>query len=67
MKRLSELVDEALVAELKVALVRGDFPRIELEHAMEFLLTDGIIPTSGLPVSSILKLEDWVRARARAA
>ena len=67
MRPLSEFVDEALVAELRAALAGGDFPGIELEQAMEFLLTDGIIPTSGLPVSSILRLEDWVRARAYAA
>jgi len=31
--------------------------------AMEFLLSDGIMPESGLPVASFLALEDWLRAR----
>lgn len=63
MKPLSELVDEALVADLRAAIERGEFPGIELEQAMEFLLTDGIVPESGLPVSSLLRLEEWARER----
>ena len=33
---------------------------------MEFLLSDGIVPPSGLPVSSLLHLDDWVRERTLA-
>ena len=31
---------------------------------MLFLLTDGVIPESGLPTASFLKLEDWVRLQS---
>jgi hypothetical protein len=31
---------------------------------MELLLSDGVVPASGLPLSSILALEDWARRRA---
>lgn len=64
MRPLSELVDEALVGDLRDAIDRGDFPGLELEQAMELLLSDGIVPASGLPVASVLALEDWVRGRA---
>ncbi len=63
MTPLSVLVDEVMVRDLEQALARGDFPGLELKHALEFLLSDGIIPASDLPVSSILRLEDWVRDR----
>jgi hypothetical protein len=65
MSALSQIVDEELARELRDALERGEFPGISLQHAMEFLLSDGIVPASGLPVSSILALEDWARARSR--
>jgi hypothetical protein len=60
---LSELVDEVLVRDLRAALARGDFPGVEFTQAMEFLLSDGIVPASGLPVVSLLRLEDWARGR----
>jgi len=30
---------------------------------MEFLLSGGVLPRSGLPARSFLLLEDWIRAR----
>ena len=29
---------------------------------MRFILTDGILPASGLPAHSFLQLEDWIRS-----
>jgi hypothetical protein len=34
---------------------------------MEFLLSDGIVPSSELPVASLLALDDWARSVARKA
>jgi hypothetical protein len=65
MMRLSELVDEALARDLRLALERGEFPGLSFKQAMEFLLSDGIVPGSGLPVTSVLALEDWARSRQR--
>lgn len=64
MTPLSQLVDEKLAEDLREAIARGDFPGLEYQQAMELLLTDGIVPASGLPVASVLALEDWVRRRA---
>ena len=61
MKRLSELVDDEVVRALRERLASGAFPGIPFHTAMEFLLSDGIMPESGLPVVSLLELEDWVR------
>jgi hypothetical protein len=63
MTPLSQQVDEQLTTELREAVERGDFPGVEFRVAMEFLLSDGILPASGLPVESFLKLEDWARRR----
>lgn len=65
MKSLSEFVDDEVVRTLRERLASGSFPSISFHMAMEFLLSDGIMPESGLPVASLLELEDWVRARAR--
>jgi hypothetical protein len=59
--RLSDLVTEELAGALRSAIERGEFPGISIRQAMEFLLSDGIIPASDLPVRSILALEDWAR------
>ncbi|HEX7668468.1 MAG TPA: hypothetical protein VF395_02740 [Polyangiaceae bacterium] len=58
---LSETVTEAKVAGLRRAILLGHFPGITFEQAMEFLLTDGLFPESGLPVESFLKLSAWAR------
>jgi hypothetical protein len=63
MTRLSDLVDDAAVRELRELTEEGAFPGVRFQTAMEFLLSDGIMPESGLPVASFLRLEDWVRAR----
>jgi hypothetical protein len=65
MKRLSELVDDEVVRALRERIASGSFRGVPFDTAMEFLLSDGIMPESGLPVTSLLELEDWVRARAR--
>ena len=64
--KLSDAIDEATVAELRKALDDGDFPGVSFQHAMEFVLTNGTFPASGLPVHSFLKLEAWARERAKA-
>ena len=56
---LSETLTEAKVAELRRAILKGQFPGVTFEQAMEFLLTDGLFPESGLPVESFLKLNAW--------
>jgi hypothetical protein len=63
MTRLSDLVTEDLARALRSAVERGEFPGVSVQQAMEFLLSDGIIPASDLPVASILALEDWARRR----
>lgn len=63
MMRRSDLVTEGLARELRAAIERGEFPGISAQQAMEFLLSDGIVPASDLPVRSILALEDWARRR----
>ena len=57
MKRLSELVDDEVVRALRERIASGSFPGIPFETAMEFLLSDGIMPESGLPVASLLELQ----------
>jgi hypothetical protein len=63
--KLSHVVqqDPQAVEELRHLLERGDFPGISLQHAMEFLLSEGVLPEDGLPLASFLRLEDWARAR----
>jgi hypothetical protein len=34
---------------------------------LEFLMSDGVMPESGLPLTSFLSLEDWARQRISAA
>lgn len=67
MRQLSQYVDEALVCDLRAALASGEFRGLSFQQAMQFLLSDGIVPASGLPVVSVLALEDWVRGRSRSA
>jgi len=63
MTRLHEVVTEATVAELRRMVEAGAFPGIPLKSMLEFLLSDGIMPESGLPLHSLLSLEDWARER----
>jgi hypothetical protein len=61
--KLSDAVTDEAVAELRELVAMGTFPGLSLKLSMEFLLSDGIMPESGLPMVSILKLEDWARGR----
>lgn len=60
-KPLSIFLNEGMIAALKKEIQSGNFKGISFEQAMQFILTDGIVPESDLPVTSFLKLEDWVR------
>lgn len=60
---LRDAVNDELMAELQQR-AGHDFPGLSFKAMMEFLLSDGIMPESGLPVRSLIELEDWVRARA---
>ncbi len=62
MKALSSRLSEELISDLKTAAAKGLFGKISFQHAMEFLLSDGVLPASHLPVDSFLRLEDWVLA-----
>ena len=61
--RSSDRLDDECVAALRAAVAAGEFPGVVFEQAMEFLLTDGVVPASGLPVDSFLRLDDWMRRR----
>jgi hypothetical protein len=61
--KLSEAVTEDSVEELRNLVANGTFPGLSLKISLEFLLSDGIMPDSGLPLMSLLSLEDWARAR----
>jgi hypothetical protein len=61
---LSHLLHPELIENLKQAIRLGRFPGITFKQAMEFVLTDGVLPESDLPVQSFLDLEDWMRAQA---
>ncbi len=62
-KELSSCLNSVLIENLKQEIRRGSFPGISFKHAMEFILTDGILPESGLPVQSFLNLETWIHAQ----
>ena len=61
MKQLSQFLNDRMIEDLRAAIKKGVFPEIKFEEAMQFILTDGVLPRSGLPVQSFLELEDWVR------
>lgn len=61
MKSLSDILGDDLIEKLRAKTARGDFPGIDFKTAMTFLLSDGVIPRSGLPVDSFVRLEDWAR------
>jgi hypothetical protein len=66
MSRLADVVNEETVEELRKLADAGAFPGISLKTMLEFLLSDGVMPESGLPVASLLALEDWARQRLSA-
>jgi hypothetical protein len=63
MSRLRDAVSDEAIAELRALDAAGEFPGVSLKTMLEFLLSDGIMPESGLPLTSLLRLEDWARAR----
>ncbi len=65
MKELKDALSDDTLAELRKALDAGRFPGVTFQLAMQFILTNGILPANGLPVSSFLDLETWCRARIR--
>lgn len=60
-------MDDTTVAALRAAVDRGAFPGVRFEQAMKLALTDGVVPEDGLPVGSILAVDDWLRARRAVA
>ena len=67
MTRLRDAVSDEGIAELRLLEAAGEFPGVSLKTMLEFLLSDGIMPESGLPLTSLLHLEDWARARINAS
>ncbi len=61
MKSLSACLSDTTIEQLRRDIRAGIFPGVNFEQAMQFLLTNGILPASGLPATSFLKLEDWAR------
>ena len=67
MTPLRAVLDDAALAELRARHDAGEFHGLSLQHMLEFLLSDGIMPASGLPVASFLALEEWAQRRAKAS
>jgi hypothetical protein len=66
-RKLSEMLTEANVAALRELVGLGRFSPIDMEVAMKFILTDGIVPVSGYRTQCCLELEDWLRASPSAS
>ena len=58
---LSDLLSDSVIQDLRVKIKNHEFPKIDFESAMLFILNNGILPKSDLPAESFLKLEDWLR------
>jgi prevent-host-death family protein len=67
MKPLSSYLNERTIQLLRQEVAAKRFPDVTFEQAMQFLLTDGTLPASGLPASSFLKLEDWACSAGESA
>ena len=63
MSELKAALNEATVAELRVQIEAGRFQGITFEMAMQFALTNGILPADDLPARSFLELDTWLRER----
>ena len=63
--KLSDAVDEETVTALRAAVAQGEFPGVSFQQAMEFLLSNGLFPANGLPVTSFYRLEEWARECVR--
>ncbi len=64
MSRYGRLTDRT-VERLRRAVDADEFPGFTFEQAMKLALTDGIVPASGLPVESLLRLDDWLLEHTR--
>jgi hypothetical protein len=62
-KELSDFLNPDLIGNLRKAIDAGVFKGVTFKQAMEFILTDGIMPESGLPAEAFLKLETWIRSQ----
>jgi hypothetical protein len=60
-QNLSEILNEDLIQKLKTEIKNKKFGSLKFEDAMNFFLTDGIIPQSNLDPKIFLRLEDWAR------
>lgn len=65
LKPLSALLNEDTILKLRRELKSTQFRGVSFEQAMQFFLTDGILPTSKAGVSAFLGLEDWLRAQEK--
>ncbi len=65
MKNLSKCLTPKLMEALGEKIRAGAFPGLRFESAMQFILTNGILPEDGLPVQSFLKLEDWLISESK--
>ena len=60
MTSLSACLSPKLIEKLKMNIRQGFFSGIDFEQAMQFILTEGHLPASNLPIATFLKLETWV-------
>lgn len=63
---LADTLSEDDISTLRQLIAAGAFVGVSFKHAMQFLLTDGILPASGLPAESFLALETWARGERHA-
>jgi prevent-host-death family protein len=61
---LSSILNPAIIEKLKKNTIQGFFPGIDFNHAMQFILTEGLMPANHLPVQSLIKVESWLRSEA---
>lgn len=52
-----------IVEELRRVVDAGELPGFTFEDAMKCVLAGGVAPASGMPVRTLLLLDDWFRAR----
>ncbi len=58
---------DEVVTRLKAAVGADEFVGVSFQDAMKFVLTDGAMPADGLPLDSILRLDDWLAEQRTAA
>ena len=57
--KYSEHVNANLIKELKRVLKAGQFPKLQFEEAMQFLLSDGLAPKTEASIETLMKFEEW--------